>query len=64
MRQSLRALRVLKIPASDTENYRNGYTPKIIKTSSGPIQTQVPRDRNGEFEPKLIRKHQTVLDEI
>ena len=37
---------------------------RLIKTSSGPIQIQVPRNRNGEFEPKLIGKHQTVLDEI
>lgn len=48
----------------DSDNYRNGYTPKTVKTSCGPIKLLVPRDRKGEFEPQLIRKRQTMLDEI
>ena len=32
-----------------------------MKTSFGEIDIDVPRDRNGEFEPQLIKKHQTSL---
>ncbi len=39
-------------------NNRNGSYPKTVLTDAGGIATQVPRDRNGTFEPKLIRKHQ------
>ena len=40
-----------KYERSDTENYRNGYSFKTIKTSSGPLEIKVPRDRKAEFEP-------------
>ena len=53
-----------KYQRSDSDNYRNGHSPKTVKTSSGLIEIQVLRDRNGQFEPKLIRKRQTMLDEI
>ncbi|OAQ20906.1 IS256 family transposase [Thermosulfurimonas dismutans] len=53
-----------KYERSDSDNYRNGYTPKSVKTTCGPIELLVPRDRKGEFEPQLIRKRQTMLDEI
>jgi putative transposase len=39
-------------------NSRNGYTPKTIRTDSGEIEIQQPRDRDGEFEPQIIKKHQ------
>lgn len=39
------------------ENSRNGYSKKTIKTQLGPIELDMPRDRNGEFEPMLIPKH-------
>ena len=35
-----------------------------MKSTCGPIEFLVPRDRKGEFEPQLIRKRQTMLDEI
>ncbi|MEG1972411.1 MAG: IS256 family transposase, partial [Oscillospiraceae bacterium] len=44
-----------------TENSRNGYTPKTLKTSFGEAEIKVPRDRNGEFEPQLVKKQQTTL---
>jgi len=47
---------------SDSDNHRNGYTSKTVKTASGSMEIRVPRDRKGEFEPKLIRKRQTMLD--
>ncbi len=40
----------------DTDNRRNGYTSKHVKTSYGPIPVDVPRDRDGSFEPQLIPK--------
>lgn len=53
---------------SSTENEsnrRNGYTKKTIKTGSGAFELETPRDRAGEFEPKIVKKHQTKLtDEI
>ncbi len=38
-------------------NYRNGDTSKTVKTQVGEIEIQVPRDRNGEFEPQIIGKY-------
>ena len=45
----------------DTENSRNGYSRKSVKTSAGPVEIAVPRDRNGEFEPQIIKKNETSL---
>lgn len=41
-----------------TENHRNGYFPKTVKSELGPIELQIPRDRNGEYEPQIIRNHE------
>ena len=43
------------------ENSRNGYSKKTLKTSFGETEIKVPRDREGEFEPQLIKKNQTTL---
>jgi putative transposase len=40
-----------------TENRRNGTSSKTMKTSTGAVEIEVPRDRDGTFEPKLIEKH-------
>jgi len=40
----------------DTQNRRNGYISKTVKTSYGEIPIDVPRDRDGSFEPQLIPK--------
>ncbi len=40
-----------------TSNKRNGHSPKTLKSQHGEFQVDVPRDRNGEFEPKLIPKY-------
>ena len=45
----------------DTENSRNGYSSKQLKTSYGDVDIKVPRDRNGEFDPQLVKKQQTTL---
>lgn len=41
-----------------TENSRNGYSKKTIKSQLGPVELNVPRDRSGNFEPKIISKYQ------
>src|ERR1044072_6536769 len=40
-------------------NSRNGKTSKTLKGSFGRMPLEVPRDRNGTFEPQIIEKHQT-----
>ena len=46
-------------------NRKNGKTSKTIKHPSGSFELDAPRDRNGTFEPQLIKKGQTTLtDEI
>ena len=46
-------------------NSRNGDYPKTLKTNLGEITLNVPRDRNGEFDPKVVPKHESRLsDEI
>ena len=44
-------------------NRRNGKTSKAIRTSSGTISVETPRDRSSSFEPELIRKRETILAE-
>ena len=41
------------------DNSRNGSSKKTLKTSSGEVEIDVPRDRNGSFEPQFIQKHQS-----
>lgn len=45
-----------------SKNYRNGYSKKTVKTQLGEIDVRVPRDRNGEFEPKIIGKYNRNAD--
>ncbi|NQT77558.1 MAG: IS256 family transposase [Bacteroidetes bacterium] len=46
-------------------NSRNGDYPKTLKTNLGEITVNIPRDRNGEYDPKVIPKHESRLsDEI
>jgi transposase-like protein len=43
-------------------NNRNGTSPKTVLTDAGAVPVEVPRDRNGTFEPKLVAKRQRRLD--
>jgi len=45
-------------------NSRNGYNKKTIISDYGESEISIPRDRNGEFEPKVLEKRQTRTDEI
>src|SRR5687767_9095715 len=42
----------------DARNQRNGTTPKTVLTDDGTVSIDVPRDREGSFEPVLIPKHE------
>ena len=42
----------------DTTNHRNGTSGKTVLTDDGPLALEVPRDRDGSFEPRLIGKHE------
>jgi putative transposase len=42
----------------ETTNHRNGSTGKTVLTDDGPLPIDVPRDREGTFEPRLIAKHE------
>ena len=44
-------------PPAEALNRRNGKSEKTVRTGHGPVPIEVPRDRDGSFEPKLIPKH-------
>ena len=52
------------VMGNNSGNSRNGYGTKTITSDYGNCEITVPRDRNGEFEPKIIKKRQTRTDEI
>jgi transposase-like protein len=45
-------------------NSRNGYRAKTVLTEIGPVEIEVPRDRDGSFEPAIVRKRQRRLNGI
>lgn len=45
----------------ETENSRNGHSSKTMHTSYGDMDVSIPRDRNGEYEPQLIKKYQNTI---
>ena len=47
-----------------TENRRNGYTKKTLKTSQGEIEIESLRDRDGSFEPILVPKRKKDVSAI
>ena len=52
--------------AQDLEsNRKNGYSKKTMRTEHGEFELTTPRDRNGSFEPQIVKKNQTYIsDEI
>jgi transposase-like protein len=44
-----------------SNNYRNGAYSKTVKSSNGNITLEIPRDRNGEYEPKFVPKYTTTI---
>ena len=45
-------------PPGGVGNIRNGSTGKTLITENGPVEIRTPRDRDGSFDPKLVRKRQ------
>lgn len=50
--------------SEDSTNARNGYSQKTLKTSLGEVPIRVPRDRQGQFEPQIVKKHQRDVSSI
>lgn len=48
-------------PPGGAANVRNGATPKTVGTELGAVGVRTPRDRDGSFEPQLVKKRQTRL---
>lgn len=55
-----------KYEYSDDEktNYRNGYSKKTVHSTNGDIKLNIPRDRNGEFEPIIVEKGSKDISNI
>ena len=49
---------------TQVSNRRNGYSSKTVKTNSGDLSINVPRDRSAEFEPLLVQKYKRRLEGI
>jgi putative transposase len=52
------------VEGNNSGNSRNGYNHKNIISDYGESDIAIPRDRNGEFEPRVLGKRQTRTDEI
>jgi len=52
------------ISEKQTPNSRNGYSKKTVKSELGAVELNIPRDRNGEFEPKILPKYQRNINGI
>jgi len=52
------------VEGNNSGNSRNGYNHKTIISDYGGSEIAIPRDRNGEFEPRILGKRQTRTDEI
>jgi len=48
----------------ETTNSRNGYSQKTVKTQFGGMELNIPRDREGEFEPIIVPKHKRDISGI
>ena len=47
----------------DTDNSRNGHSSKTLRTSFGDVAVSVPRDRKGEFDPRMLKKNHTRISQ-
>ncbi len=49
---------------NNSGNSRNGYSKKTIKTKFGNVEVEKPRDRNGDFEPQIVRNYETTSNQL
>jgi putative transposase len=54
---------LMESKTSGMANRRNGKTSKLLKTGTESFELETPRDRAGTFEPQIVKKRQTVLNE-
>lgn len=47
-----------------TDNSRNGSYKKTVSSSQGNVELTIPRDRNGDYEPQIVKKHQMDISAI
>lgn len=52
------------VEGNNSGNSRNGYSKKVIQTNFGKTDIKIPRDRKGEFEPKIIGKYEKTTNRI
>ncbi|KJS10191.1 MAG: transposase, partial [Peptococcaceae bacterium BRH_c8a] len=52
------------LEGNNTGNSRNGYSKKTIQTKLGKTDIEIPRDRNGDFEPRVIKKYETTSNDL
>lgn len=52
------------VEGNNTGNSRNGFSKKAIKTKFGQTELKIPRDRNGEFKPQIIKKYETTSNQL
>lgn len=50
--------------AEEDPDYRNGYRQKPVRSSAGEIELNIPRDRKGEFQPKLVENYESSCGEF
>jgi transposase-like protein len=48
----------------ETDNARNGHYKKTVISSQGDVDLKIPRDRNGDYEPQIVKKHQMDISDI
>ena len=53
-----------EVKGRNSGDSRNGSYPKKLRSSNGEVTIQVPRDRNGEFEPQIVKKHTGNTNEL
>jgi len=52
------------VEGNNSGNSRNGYSKKTIQTKFGKTEVDIPRDRNGEFEPKIVGKYERTSNQL
>ena len=53
-----------KSERSDSDDYRNGYKSKHIKSSIGEVKIEVPLDRKSSFKPQVVKKGRKDMSDI
>ena len=53
-----------KSERSDSDNYRNGTKTKTVRSKYGEFEVDVPKDRNGTFEPQVVKNRQKDISGI